>query len=114
MYIFRSNYLIKETFWKLSNCKSKAKLEIFPPSFVIVHEKLEKQEKKQEIQDEEVEEQEKALEKQLTAKGIMPVSDQIAVFAVDVNKKKEEFMPTKSKKRNKGWSVAETFSFTEK
>ena len=81
---------------------------------MIVHEKLEKQEKKQEIQDEEVEEQEKALEKQLTAKSSMPVSDQIAVFAVDVNKKKEEFMPTKSKKRNKGWSVAETFSFTEK
>ena len=76
-----------------------------PSSFVIVHEKLEKQEKKQEIQDEEVEEQEKALEKQLTAKGSMPVSDQIAVFAVDVNKKKEEFMPTKSKKRNKGWSA---------
>ena len=75
---------------------------------MIVHEKLEKQEKKQEIQDEEVEEQEKALEKQLTAKtGSMPVSDQIAVFAVDVNKKKEEFMPTKSKKRNKGWSVTE-------
>ena len=77
---------------------------------MIVHEKLEKQEKKQEIQDEEVEEQEKALEKQLTAKVGQIVSDQIAVFAVDINKKKEEFMPTKSKKRNKGWSVTETFS----
>ena len=77
---------------------------------MIVHEKLEKQEKKQEIQDEEVEEQEKALEKQLTAKVGQIVSDQIAVFAVDINKKKEEFMPTKSKKRNKGWSVTEAFS----
>ena len=75
---------------------------------MIVHEKLEKQAKKQEIQDEEVEveEQEKALEKKLTGKSSnMPVSDQIAVFAVDVNKKKEEFIPTKSKKRNKGWSA---------
>ena len=84
-----------------------------PSSFEIVHEKLEKQEKKQEIQEEEpeVEEQEKALEKKLTGKADKKdVSDQIAVFAVDINKKKEEFMPTKSKKRNKGWSVTEAFS----
>ena len=80
---------------------------------MIVHEKLEKQEKKEEVQEEEaeVEEQEKALEKKLTGKADKKdVSDQIAVFAVDVNKKKEEFMPTKSKKRNKGWSVTEAFS----
>ena len=80
---------------------------------MIVHEKLEKQEKKEEVQEEEaeVEEQEKALEKQLTAKVGQIVSDQIAVFAVDINKKKEEFMPTKPKKRNKGWSVTEAENY---
>ena len=81
---------------------------------MIVHEKLEKQEKKQEIQEEEpeVEEQEKALEKKLTGKADKKdVSDQIAVFAVDINKKKEEFMPTKPKKRNKGWSVTEAENY---